>query len=1423
MIRIACRALLIGAKVIRCVGVLVLAVLCAPSGARAQTDRIEYWGWGSFKSSAPGPACENTCAIYGGIKYIHRYAVSCGRWQYKCKCNNIPGEFLVGPWCKTGYNISAYRCGKWRCATLQEIGDEGLTTQSLDCNQCDRNECTVGNPTYPSSGEKSEEAVDFQTEGSTSLQLRRILTSGVGAISVEPTLGRSWRFSFDTDLAKTSTTVISVQQARGNEYRFNKQSDGSWLLNSNTSADVKLAGFTTPVEAYQFTDEEDTVQRFESVAGAFRLIWIMHRGGYQQTLTRDTDGKITAVTDNLGRSLTFTWLNSVVTRISAPGGINIDYTYEYKDFDPASQPIVESRVVKTVTVSASSGSTETTTYHYENTSWPYALTGITDGRGTRFATFTYDNVSGRVTATEHSGGADRHTFSYPSANQTTVVNPLGKSATYNYTTINLASRLTSLQGAASANCPASGKSMTYNTLGRLTQTTDEEGRVTSYVLNSRGLPTSVTRGYGTAQATTTSYTYHATLRVPAQIAEPGLTSDLTWDSNGRLTNVSQADTTTTTVPYSTNGTTRAWTFAYTGAAGLLTSVDGPLAGTGDTVTYAYNASGYLASVTNEVGHVTTVNTVNGRGQPTQITDANGVVTNLTYDNQGRLKSITVNPGAGQAVTSIDYDAIGQVTRVTRPDSSYFDYVYSDAKRLTSATAQNGEKIEYTRDLMGNVTATVFKSAASTIVFNQTKTFDELGRLLRSIGAYSQTSIFGYDKTSNVTSVTDPRSKVYSNAYDSVNRLIRETDPESSQVNYTLDTRGVTTAYSDPRSLATTYVYNGFREVIQEASPDRGTIVYVRDARGLVTQVTDGRGIVTNMTYDNAGRLLTKTYPAATAENITYTYDSVASGNKGVGRLTKVQDESGSTELTYDERGNVVTDVRTIAGQVHTIAYVYDLADRITQITYPSGRIVNYVRDSQGRVTSVTTKLNAGASPVTVASAIAYQPLSGLVNALSYGNGLSELNTFTLDYELSVLGVYDGATGVINRTHTRSDNLNLTGITDAVTAGNSQSFAMSNANRLQSASGSWGDKSLSYDGVGNRTQESTTLSGSTVTDTYAYPGSSNRLTTVTRGMTTIRAFTYDGGGNILSDSRAGTSYDYTYNNRNRLATVTVGGSLRGTYTYNGLEQVAIRVMSNQTPSGTVHSLYDRGGNLLAETDGSGATGTTREYIWLLDAEVAPTFASRTKIDRPIAVVANVSTSPALYWVHVDHLHRPIKMTDAAKLSAWDATWKPWGEPDSINGSVSVEARLPGQWFQIEAGLHYNWHRHYDPSIGRYTQPDPLGFVDGPSVYAYAVSLPLTGVDPNGLLSLPQSPGPTQGLPADQCGIKDFIEACKEELKRAGKNAKKNWQGIALACMAYFANKQLPPPPPPPRKPPIERPGPPPPPPAPPPKDPPKLTE
>jgi RHS repeat-associated protein len=169
---------------------------------------------------------------------------------------------------------------------------------------------------------------------------------------------------------------------------------------------------------------------------------------------------------------------------------------------------------------------------------------------------------------------------------------------------------------------------------------------------------------------------------------------------------------------------------------------------------------------------------------------------------------------------------------------------------------------------------------------------------------------------------------------------------------------------------------------------------------------------------------------------------------------------------------------------------------------------------------------------------------------------------------------------------------------------------------------------------------------------------------------------------------------------------------------------------------VHYLYDRDGHLIAEVEA--ATGATfREYIWMPGNDNASdTMAeamgltlgdSTTAPDLPLTILEN----GAVTHIHTDHLGRPIRMTNAAKATVWQASYKPWGEVQSITGTVTQNLRFPGQYFQIETNLAYNWHRHYDPVTGRYTQPDPLGFVDGPSVYAYAGSSPFMNVDRNGM--------------------------------------------------------------------------------------------
>ena len=304
------------------------------------------------------------------------------------------------------------------------------------------------------------------------------------------------------------------------------------------------------------------------------------------------------------------------------------------------------------------------------------------------------------------------------------------------------------------------------------------------------------------------------------------------------------------------------------------------------------------------------------------------------------------------------------------------------------------------------------------------------------------------------------------------------------------------------------------------------------------------------------------------------------------------------------------------------------------------------------------------------------------------------------------------------------------------AANSNALTYSPTNRLASASGAWGSETFSYDGVGNRLSDVTALNRQSL-----YAVNSNRLTSITENAAAFRSYTYDGAGNTATETRPGEVFAYTYNKRNRLALVTRNTIAYASYGYNALEQMTSRnTTAAGAPAGTVHYIYDQDGHLIAEADG--ATGAVlRDYLWLpandnnndTRAEDMSLAANDngSALDLPLAVISNVNTSPTLAFVHTDHLGRPIRMTDGTKSTLWQASWKPWGEIQSLSGTQNLNQRFPGQYYQIETGLHYNWHRNYDPVTGRYTQPDPLRFVDGPSVYAYARNSPWMKTDREGL--------------------------------------------------------------------------------------------
>ncbi|MCH7958182.1 MAG: RHS domain-containing protein, partial [Proteobacteria bacterium] len=117
---------------------------------------------------------------------------------------------------------------------------------------------------------------------------------------------------------------------------------------------------------------------------------------------------------------------------------------------------------------------------------------------------------------------------------------------------------------------------------------------------------------------------------------------------------------------------------------------------------------------------------------------------------------------------------------------------------------------------------------------------------------------------------------------------------------------------------------------------------------------------------------------------------------------------------------------------------------------------------------------------------------------------------------------------------------------------------------------------------------------------------------------------------------------------------------------------------------------------------------------------------------VKIVPNTAED-ALY-VHTDHLGTPRKMTDDSRAVVWDAEYRPFGEADSITGTAANDNRFPGQSFDAETGLHYNYFRDYDPTLGRYIQSDPIGLAGGLNTYGYVGGNPVNAVDPEGLESL-----------------------------------------------------------------------------------------
>lgn len=741
--------------------------------------------------------------------------------------------------------------------------------------------------------------------------------------------------------------------------------------------------------------------------------------------------------------------------------------------------------------------------------------------------------------------------------------------------------------------------------------------------------------------------------------------------------------------------------------GRILTIDGPRVDVTDITTYGYSDSGQRTSITNAAGHVFQLSHFNGLGLPQRLTDANNIVSTLTYHRRGWLTSITIVSPTGNtaldSTTTYTYDAVGLLIKVTSPDNQFLSYQYDAARRLTEISNNTGEKILYTLDAAGNRTSTTINGANSSILYTATQTFDELSRTMEVIGAGSETAKLEYDSNNNVTSSINPKNYTTESHYDPLNRLTSTVDPDLGRTEFTYDTQNRLTSVTDAIGRVTTYEYDAFDNLISQDSTATGVTTYEYDEAGNRVYQKTVEGDESRYQYDSLNRLTQYSYPNdnpyinGPTEDVIYQYDNTnwcpkectGQSHFGIGKLTSVIDGSTSTYYRYDHLGNVIekvllTHVNHSRDKRFTTKYSYNNANQLEQMTYPSGLVVLYQRDALGRIQQISYQKENQNSEV-LASSISYLPF-GPVKSIVYNNGLTTHNIYDQNYRITNITAgdkfdlsyqYDQNSNIIEIFDKETDpnsDINQHRAAQNETPDNLQQLSYDPLDRLQTNDNNRGDNTFSYDQVGNRLSHE-------YSETIASP---------------------------VEDKKA---YDLTYSKNNRLTGVSGSNQSHG-YFYTPQGQRFLKRGYEAGQDVEDHYIYNNAGNLLSEQN---KQDEFREYIYLNQ--------------HPIALI----TATDVYYYHNDHLGTPRMLTNQAQERVWAADYTAFGKALITTETITNNLRFAGQYFDVESGFHYNWFRYYDPKIGRYLRSDPIGLAGGINTYAYVGGNPLSYVDPMGLKS------------------------------------------------------------------------------------------
>lgn len=833
---------------------------------------------------------------------------------------------------------------------------------------------------------------------------------------------------------------------------------------------------------------------------------------------------------------------------------------------------------------------------------------------------------------------------------------------------------------------------TYDYLGNRISTTDPSGNKTEFIYDEFGrvimtFYPPVPSSNGTLVNTGIQKAYDILGNVTTHIDPRGEQTHTSYNIQGKPLTIRYPDGTQESYEYNLDGTPRK-----------------AIAKNGSITTYVHDPLGRLLQeeLYSPQGELLGRSTWTYNGfHLISSTDPEGHVTTYTYDGAGRKSSVAT----ANSLTTFEYDSLGRPHKTTTDGTvTIQEYDLLDRPITERVEDKSGTLLllsRYRYDYDGNKTHEISGESITQTAYNAqkkpTKIIDPLGNTTHI--TYNYHFINRYGQPVLQTIQTDPLGNQTLETLNAIGEIAEVTRK---------DPFGQVTAHKELFYDGIGNCYYSKERVITPGQPDRTLLTYwnydgVGQLRTYIEAVGTPEQRTTTFLYNTKGQKETLIKPDGV--KIHYSYDSK-------GRLASfiASDNSCGYSYTYNKNDAplVITDLITHTQALRT----YDTSDRLISEILANGAHLQYTYDQQGRLQKLTLPDQ---------TAIRYQYNAAFlthIERLDTSGKLLYTHQY-LDYDLSGQSLHaqlPGKTGLLQNSYdlaqrqisishpawTQTDSKydsagNLTGYK---IGSDSYQFTYDPLYQLSSEK----DHSYTHDSISNRVVKDSA------------PHTLNPLNQLLHE--TDHDYQYDLSGNLIKEQTPTQKILYTYDALDRLVTVT-----KGTQQYRYIYDAFNRRLSKTTPEGTIHYIY-QGDNEIGAFDSTGITELRLLGIGK-GAEIgaAVAFELHNKLLVPLHDLSGNVTA----------------LLDPTGVAQETYRYTAFGEEQIFDGrgnAISTSQynnswRYSSKRCDPETGLVYFGRRYYNPRIGRWTAPDPLGLTAGPNLYAYVSNNPLTHIDLYGL--------------------------------------------------------------------------------------------